>query len=547
MPIASVETDAAVDASLGGLFTESVRRFPDRPALIVAGRPWTYSQLDAECKKIEELLRAASLSGTQSHVGLIYARGAFSYASIIAIMRSHNVYVPLNGKLPAGRLLRMIEDANLAAVVVDAGDAMPEGVREALRQAKPLQIIANEGRGASALDAICASSPQHLLWRISRSSAVPGTVAERSTQRPVDSRRLAYIIYTSGSTGIPKGVAIEHESVCRCMERLQTLFGTHERDRFTQFSPLSFDGSIFDLFLCWRSGGASCVPSAEEALVPLSFVLTNEITVWGSVPSLANFLVKLQLLNGGTLPQIRLSFFFGEALPVELALAWTVAAPGSRIFNLYGPTECSICATYYEYERQSSQSHGMVPIGAPLPGIRYKVVEDGHPVAEDDLPGELWLAGDQLAVGYWNNPTATRAAFARAPFEDSDAVWYRTGDLVSDRRGVGLSFRGRLDRQVKLRGVRIELQEIEGLLRDEIGCALVAVVPVRNAGGICERLVAFCEDLRWDEATVKIRCLKRMPPYMVPERIVELKEFPLNDHGKVDYRSLVALTVSTAG
>jgi acyl-CoA synthetase (AMP-forming)/AMP-acid ligase II len=180
--------------------------------------------------------------------------------------------------------------------------------------------------------------------------------------------------------------------------------------------------------------------------------------------------------------------------------------------------------------------------------LRHLIVDEGRVVQADDVPGELWLSGDQLASGYWNNPAATQAAFVRFPGDDPHAqVWYRTGDLVSLHGDIGLSFRGRLDRQVKLRGYRVELQEVESALRDVIGCTLVAVVPVRNAGGICEKMIAYCDSLSADEVTIKSRCLTRLPQYMVPERIFPLETFPLSDHGKVDYLALAARMEARAG
>jgi len=230
-------------------------------------------------------------------------------------------------------------------------------------------------------------------------------------------------------------------------------------------------------------------------------------------------------------------------LPVELAQAWSEAAPGSRVINLYGPTECTIFSTYYEYERQDRARYGVVPIGVPLPGFEYMIVDNGRVVAGADEPGELWLSGDQVAEGYWGNAVATQAAFVRFPPDDTDARrWYRTGDLVSRQGGVGLLFRGRIDRQIKLRGFRVELQEIESVLRDVIGCARVAVVPVRNAGGMYEKIVAYCDEQGLDEAAIKGRCAARLPPYSIPERIFQLHSFPVSNHGKIDYGALAART-----
>jgi len=530
----------AARASLDAFFSASVLRHPERPALVVHGRTWSYRALNAECAAMEQVLDAMGLVCKRCNIGVIYAKGVLSYAAVIATMRTDNVYVPLNPKVPGERLLRMIEDARIGALIVDTDAVVSEGVCAALRHASPLKIIASASYPSESLASALKEAPQHEVWRVS-DCGHEDWERHSYSGAPLAATALAYIIFTSGSTGIPKGVPITHESACRCIREAHQLFETCERDRFTQFSALSFDVSILDLFLCWKSGAALHVPEPSEALVPMSFAVSHGITVWSSVPSLSNFLLKLRLLKSNALPQLRLSLFCGEALPAELAEAWITAAPQSRVINLYGPTECTIFATYYEYKSQSGTSQPIVPIGRPLPNLQSMVVDEGRVVEEDDVPGELWLSGDQLAAGYWNNQAATEAAFVRFPANLPQAdVWYRTGDLVSHRRGIGLSFRGRLDRQIKLRGFRVELQEIESALRETLGCALVAVVPVRNTGGICEQIVAYCDRVDADESTVKDRCARRIPRYMVPDRIIELDTFPLSPSGKVDYLALAA-------
>jgi amino acid adenylation domain-containing protein len=458
-------------------------------------------------------------------------------------MRTNSVYVPLNAKVPAERLAAIFGDACIDTVVIDTVEGLSVGVADALRRSRPLNIITRDALSGSALEALLANAPQHRLLYAS----VENPADEVSNDVDPETPRLAYIIYTSGSTGIPKGVAITQASAYQFIEKSFQVFHTCEADRFTQFSALSFDVSILDLFLCWKSGASLHVPDASEALLPLSFTVEHAITVWSSVPSLSNMLRKLRLLRPNLLPGIRLSLFCGEALPSDLAQDWAAAAPQSKVINLYGPTECTVFATFHELDRHQIPSWITVPIGAPLPGLSCMVVDDGRPVEAVDVPGELWLSGDQLALGYWNNPGATKAAFVRYPADDPGAtLWYRTGDLVSYTRDDGLLYRGRIDRQVKLLGHRIELQEVEAALRAVIGCALVAVVPIRNSGGICEKLIAYCDQLHADEATIKARCLSRIPRYMLPERIIQLEAFPFSSHGKVDYPALASRAAAAA-
>jgi D-alanine--poly(phosphoribitol) ligase subunit 1 len=506
----------ATPSALDGLFTQSVKKWPDRPALFVAEHHWSYRELDHSSRRIAACLGDQPPLPRRT-VGLIYGRSLFTYAAILAILRSGNVYVPLNGKLPVERLRTMMADAGIETVLVDTSEQPPEDVLTALRGTPNLRIIYDRQ----------AVEMQPLLQDTLDHTVVPD--------------QLAYIIYTSGSTGKPKGVAITHASACSCIDKLYRMSATTESDRFSQFSVLSFDVSVADLFLCWKSGAALYVPAEPDVIVPMKFANQHALTVWSSVPSIASFLLKLRLLVPGSLPSVRLSMFCGEALPTEVARAWSEAALNSRVLNIYGPTECTIFATYHEYDRISSPQQGVVPIGIPLPGLQCMIVDDGREVVVEDVPGELWLAGDQLALEYWQNPVATRSAFVHFhPSDDPTRRWYRTGDIVSHRDGVGLSFRGRLDRQIKLRGHRVELQEVESALREVTLCAQVAVIPIRTDGGICEKIVAYCERLTVDENSIKAACLQRLPGYMVPERIFEMATFPLSANGKVDYLAIAA-------
>lgn len=520
--------------SLDEYFSASVRKHAARPALYLGGKTYSYRELGEKSAAIEQRILAAGFHGKQNNIGVLYARSAFAYAAIIAIMKTGNVYVPLNVNTPADRLLKILTDANIEALVIASGDPLPHALLSVLQTCKALHVIAERATSAQIPSA-------HFAWLVDNASSRPNNLLRVADHSISLASRLAYIIYTSGSTGEPKGVPITHDSACRCIEKLHGLFDTHEHDRFTQFSALSFDVSIMDIFLCWKSGATLYVPAASENLVPLTFVATHKITVWSSVPSLANILLKLKLLKGSCLRHIRLSLFCGEALPRELANAWATAAPSSRIFNLYGPTEATIVSTYYEYRQSDGCGYGIVPIGTPLANLCCAIVADGELVETENTSGELWLSGDQLAGGYWNNPSATAAAFVQLP---SDTIpgrtWYRTGDLVIRTRDDGLSFLGRIDRQVKLRGHRVELQEIESALRDVTGCTLVAVVALRSAGGICEKIVAYCDEINGDEAAIKSGCLARLPRYMVPDQIYQLTTFPLNANGKIDYVELTA-------
>ncbi len=511
--------------SLARFFADSVRLYPDRPALSIGERQWTYGALRQECDAIRLRLESIGFAGRQANIGVLSAKTLVSYASIVATMESGNVYVPLNPRFPVDRLLKIVEDAGIETVIVDA--ASVDAAIPLLKEAGFHHVILPDSGGNPVPDLDRASTRIH--WG-KQAAGLPDGRGDVPISRPA---RFAYMMYTSGSTGGPKGVAVTHDNGCACIERAFDLFETDCADRFTQMFELSFDLSICDIFLCWRSGGCLFVPQPQDRLIPLDFVRRNEISVWGAVPSLASNMQKLNLLKNGTFPSLRLSWFCGEAFPAELAQAWSEAAPLSKIYNVYGPTETTIFVTSYLYEPGKSPATGIVPIGDMLPGLDCLVIDDGQPTAG---AGELWLSGDQVVPGYWNKPDTTAASFVKRP--GSDRIWYRTGDLASIDGRFGLMFHGRIDRQVKMRGNRVELQEIEGAIRRTVGCATVAVIPVFSKEGICTHLVAFCDRIEGGEAAAKKASARELPPYMIPEKFIEIDRFPYNSNGKLDYKEL---------
>jgi acyl-coenzyme A synthetase/AMP-(fatty) acid ligase len=258
------------------------------------------------------------------------------------------------------------------------------------------------------------------------------------------------------------------------------------------------------------------------------------------VPSTAVVLRKLRKLAPGAFPGLRLSLFCGEALPAELAAAWAAAAPGSIVENLYGPTELTIACTLYRWDPERSPrecEQGLVPIGAPYPGMQARVVDESLHEVPPGEAGELLMTGPQLSLGYWQDPERTAAAFVVPP--GHDAVFYRTGDRVRRPRGDGpLAYLGRVDHQIKIQGYRVELGEIESTLREIAGVDVaIAVGWPENAGG-ADGVVAFLGADALDVAAVLRAARARLPNYMVPREIRLVREFPLNANGKVDRRAL---------
>lgn len=516
------------DQTLHNYVHESCVRDGSRPAIFVAGRTWSYEELRVAQRNICNTLTAQGISG-QRTVGVLATKSMLAYTSLLGIMESGNTYVPMAPKFPVERLVQILAEAALVALVVE--NASLEKAAELLQQCSAeLVVLLPETE-------VLPDS----LSRLKRHRFVVGqsesdvTSAEKvRVSVPVDHN--AYLLFTSGSTGRPKGVPVTHANACACIEATSRRFPIFESDRVTQFAELTFDISIGEMFLSWKAGACLYVPQNSELLIPNEFVKRHTLTVWSSVPTLANNARAVGVLKPGSLPSLRLSLFCGEPLAKELAEAWAKAASASEVVNLYGPTEASIFATSYVYDGSSNTN--IVPLGVGLDQMECRVVDENNEDVAEGVVGELLLAGPQVVAGYWKSTEATSKAFRLLRGHNGDLVWYHTGDLVSSRSDCGLLYHGRKDRQIKLRGYRVELMEIESVLKDVTGAEVVATVPILLRDGRYEEIVAYCNRLNIDEASVKNQCRVHLPDYMVPRRIIGLEEFPINDNGKIDYRTL---------
>ncbi|MGW4210848.1 AMP-binding protein [Lentzea sp. NPDC004789] len=439
------------------MFEAAARRHPAEIALEAGGVTLTYDELR---RAAEEL--AVALSGAH-RVGLEANRDARTCIGYLAALRAGAAVVPLNPAFPQARNDRI---CRLAGVEVIIG-----------RELRP-------GPG--------------------------GAPHEPET---------AYILFTSGTTGTPKGVPITHANLAAFLEHNLDRYEPGPGCRFSQTFDLTFDPSVFDMFMAWTSGATLVVPSRAELGDPVGFVTGREITHWFSVPSVVSLARRMRRLPAGAMPGLRLSLFAGEQLTVQQARAWHRAAPGSVIENLYGPTELTITCTGYRLPAREEDwpdtANQTVPIGIVYPHLEHQVVD-----------GELCVRGPQRFRGYLD------AADNDGRFLPSGEVtpqhWYRTGDRVQLEPGWGFVHLGRLDHQVKIHGYRVELGEIEAALRDHPAVQdAVAYLDEDNLR------VAYT-GTRTTPATFTELLGARLPRYMVPDTYAWLSELPLNPNGKID-------------
>jgi acyl-CoA synthetase (AMP-forming)/AMP-acid ligase II len=259
--------------------------------------------------------------------------------------------------------------------------------------------------------------------------------------------------------------------------------------------------------------------------------------MWFSVPSALAFMSKMRMLNPGCFPSLRCSLFCGEPLPATSAKAWQQAAPNSIVENLYGPTEATIAITHYRWDGERSVEksvNGIVPIGWVFEGQKSCVIDREVNVLPKGEIGELCLAGTQVTSGYWNRPQNTKEQFIRLPSVGKE-LWYRTGDLVREDEDGCLHYVGRMDSQVKIRGHRVELQEIDLVLRKASGAEQAVCLAWPFEDGSADGIVAFiCGRRELDEHRVVAYCKKFLPQYMVPRKVYFIDEMPLNVNGKID-------------
>jgi amino acid adenylation domain-containing protein len=523
------------------MFLDTAARFPDRLAVDVDDRSYRYADLAERAGRVASLL--AERRSTLPRLGAVLAsRSIEAYQGILGTLISGAGYVPLNPKFPELRNAHMLEVSGADSLVVDAG-CMDQLHAILAPITRPLVVVLPTCEDVSTLR---SQYPTHSFFgavEVAQAPVLREPIA-------VDVGSIAYLLFTSGSTGLPKGVMVTHANVLHHLAVMWERYDIRETDRFSHTFELTFDLSVFDLFVCWGRGASlHCVP-AVQALIPDEFIVTKKVTIWFSVPSVAVSLLRRNKLRPGAFPSIRYALFCGERLPAEVAAAWQTAAPSSTVENLYGPTEVTIACTLYRWDPQSSPAKcvsGVVPIGRPYPGMAAVVVDEQlQPVSTGDK-GELCMRGPQVTAGYWRDPDKTSAAFVAMPWwSGPDNRWYRTGDVAFVDADGDLVHCGRNDGQIKLRGYRIELAEVEHVIRTASGSSLAAVLPFPFDDNGPTGLTAVVAGVKGDEETILTLAETKLPKYMVPSSVVFLEEMPLNDNGKIDRKRLLQLLSDAA-
>lgn len=512
-------------------FLQSCERFGTRPAVEVNGETLSYSQLRDQAASWAATLHLCSSDGPPLTAIFAY-RSATAYAGILsALFRGHG-YVPLNPTFPSDRTRILLQRSGSRSVIVDeSSEPQLEAVLSGIDYPVTLLLPHRNDAGDLAM-----RWPHHRL--LVRRDLEP---ASSWRPLPVSADEVAYLLFTSGSTGVPKGVMVRHRNVLAFLDAVLDRYDITENDRFSQMFDMTFDLSVFDMFVAWERGACVCCPTAKEVIKPGRFISDSRLTIWFSVPSSAVFMQRLGMLKPHRYPGLRWSLFCGEALPLDIAQSWLKAAPNSTVENLYGPTELTVACTWYRLDPQRTPAEsqlGLVPIGDPFPGMAALIVDDRLQEVDVGQSGELVLTGPQLSGGYWQDQDKTAAAFVS--LGGRDGIFYRTGDRVKRSRCDGpLLYLGRIDNQIKILGHRVEPGEIEAVLREESGVSTAVAVgwPLTPSGAA--GIVAFLCTATADVDSIRERVNRRLPQYLAPREYRLVPNMPLNVNGKVDRKALL--------
>jgi D-alanine--poly(phosphoribitol) ligase subunit 1 len=371
-------------------------------------------------------------------------------------------------------------------------------------------------------------------------------IGDWSLNSSVTSTHPAYIMFTSGSTGFPKGVLISHGSILNFIHWSRETFGITKKDALTSLNPMHFDNSVFD-FYASLFNGATLIPAGEDLMINPKKLLDElnvlKPTIWFSVPSLLVYALNVRSLKSTDLPTLRVVVFGGEGFPKnKLRELWEKWGGRMRFVNVYGPTEGTcICSSYVVLE-QDLEKDDLLPLGPIAPNFSAYILDENGCRINEEGTGELCIAGPNLALGYFNNPTKTSEVFIQNPFVHSHSErLYKTGDLVAfDKELNSFIFKGRKDNQIKRMGYRIELEEIENALNAIEFIEEAAVIYIDNQK-LKSKIMACIKSSVQDELKIKNELVRYLPQYMMPDAFYYHDFLPKNQNGKIDRSALKAL------
>ena len=490
--------------TLNRIFEEQAGRNPDNIALVFEDREMTYGELNCKSNMLAGILRDKGIH--PDDIVAISAAPSFEMiVGILAILKAGAAYLPIDPDFPDDRISYMIEDSKALVMLTQK---------------------VHETRFSPYLECLCLDDTGH-------------SVPEASNLiQNHNSHNLAYIIYTSGSTGKPKGVMIEHGNVVRLLFNSKFQFQFSQQDVWTLFHSFCFDFSVWEMYGALLYGGKLVIVKKQDAKDTRAFlsILENEkVTVLNQTPAAFNNLIIEEKSSDVRNLELRYVIFGGDALKPSMLKPFRERYPATRLINMYGITETTVHVTFKEI-REKEIEQNISNIGKAIPTLKAYVVDRSMNLLPVGVPGELCVSGAGVARGYLNNPELTALKFCPDPFSGSDRL-YHSGDLARVTADGDLEYLGRIDNQIKIRGYRVELGEIESELLKHPFIKEVLAIAKKTSGE--SQLFAYFvgeEELSYDDLKTFLK--KNLPQYMIPSFFIQIDKMPLNRNGKIDRAAL---------
>lgn len=498
---------------LHDFFEKTAHAKPELAALDDGEGQLSYKALNERANHLAFVLHDIGC-GPNERVCILSRKNRFLYIGVLGALKSGSCWVPFSNAYPAERIVNL------------------------LKSIQPKAIITETYFEESLSELIAAENLDIEIVNVEKNFGEEPSAPVVLNRTPED---LAYIIFTSGSTGTPKGVMVYHRNISHFLNNCFDFFKVEEGKRFAHHSELTFDPSILDLFYCWATGGCLVPMNKRKYLInPLAYISKFGINFLFTVPSVIASLQKAGQLSDEALDSVEHLVLTGEPVPSNLVNAWKEHHPNCHIYNFYGTTETSIISHWIRFDT-SLPSGTIAPVGRPVPGVRVQLMEGGR-VVDDGEIGESVVWGTQISPGYWGAAAENATRFIIG-YGDKllPQQAYRTGDLLRRQPDGIYTFIGRADRQVKVRGHRVELMEVENSIMMCDGVEEVVVIlspPVKELQE--EHLAAMitaADGLSTERLLTELE--QRLPAYMVPSRVfVSDAQLPRNNNGKIDFEKV---------
>ena len=491
---------------------KSFEMFKDLIAISYQNRKLTYKQLFNLSLGVSGQIQNLSLYNKP--IGIICERGFEQYISILGILFSGNHYVPINLNDNFEKNKNIILSSNLNIIC---------GSLKSINKFK---------------DKINSSDIKVSFLEVKSEN----NNANKNNIQFTNDDSLLYILYTSGSTGLPKGVKINKLNIYSFVQSIKKIWKLKTKYKFSQFFELSFDPSMADIFVCFLSGGELCVVPKNELFYPIDFINREKIDIWASVPSVGLILQKSEKLEKDIFPNLKILCFCGEPFPQNIANIISKSAPSAEIWNCYGPTEATIYVSGFRYTPGDYEyCNNNLPIGESFNQMNIEIVDQNNLKVKPGLKGEIVYKGPQISPGYLNDHKKNFESFVKFDWDDSNEIWYKSGDLGLVNEYGQIECLGRIDNQIKISGKRVEISEIEFFFKSKTIFDDMVIIPIKNNNLMVTNLIGFTTRFFQQSDIEEIRTFsfKYINKAFFPNKIIRIKKFHYNLNGKLDRNFLI--------